>query len=82
MPPRREDPKRTARVASATTALALLRDGLTVLANLADGGINVPFVKGSAQIAIQLIDAVQTMKNNKDNIVEMWRKPPQRPCSA
>ncbi|KZT22755.1 hypothetical protein NEOLEDRAFT_1171178 [Neolentinus lepideus HHB14362 ss-1] len=58
-----------ARDSSSKTAatLGVLRDALMVVANVADGGISVPFVKGSAQIAIQLIDAAQVVKSNKDD---------------
>ncbi|TFK47958.1 hypothetical protein OE88DRAFT_1763635 [Heliocybe sulcata] len=54
-------------------ALGVLKDALIVLANVADGGLNVPFLKGCAQIVIQLIDAAQAVKSNKDDCRDVAR---------
>ncbi|KZT28866.1 hypothetical protein NEOLEDRAFT_1129128 [Neolentinus lepideus HHB14362 ss-1] len=43
----------------AATTLNVLKDALKMVANVADGGINAPFVKPLAQIAIDLVDAAQ-----------------------
>ncbi|TFK48584.1 hypothetical protein OE88DRAFT_1810445, partial [Heliocybe sulcata] len=61
------------RTRSAAIASTIMKDALTVVASLADGGVNVPFLKGSAQIAVQLIDAAQLVKNNQDDCRDVAR---------
>ncbi|EPQ59733.1 hypothetical protein GLOTRDRAFT_126028 [Gloeophyllum trabeum ATCC 11539] len=59
------------RLGSRSVVLANLREALTVVANVADGGINVPFVKGAMQIAVQVIDAAELVRKNKEDCREV-----------